>query len=63
MDGQKIALLAVLAVLVAVCFSSGAIARRVKPGDAPAQARLSLIIKLAAALIALAIYLIVFAVL
>ena len=60
MSGQNIALLAVLALLVALCFSSGAIARKAAPDSAERQARLSLAIKLGAALVALALYLIVF---
>ena len=60
MSVQNIALLAVLALLVAICFSSGAIARKLKPEDEAAQTRLSLVIKLAAAAVALAIYIAVF---
>ena len=60
MSGQNIALLAVLALLVAGCFSSGVIARKLRPDDRRKQADLNLIIKLVTALIALALYLIVF---
>ncbi|MBQ4434778.1 MAG: hypothetical protein II879_01685 [Clostridia bacterium] len=60
MSGQNIALLAVLALLVAGCFSSGMIAKKVYPGNMEKRTRLSLLIKLITALIALAIYIIVF---
>ena len=60
MSGQNIALLAVLALLVAVCLMSGLISKRLKPDDLQKQTRLNLMIKLAAALTALVIYLIVF---
>ena len=60
MSGQNIAMLAVLALLVALCFSSGVIARRVAPGDERRQQRVSLLIKLAAAAVALVLYLAVF---
>ncbi len=63
MSGQNIALLAVLVVLVAVCFSSGLIARKLRPDDAAAQAKTSLFIKLGATLVALALYLVVFLIL
>ena len=60
MSGQNIALLAVLALLVAGCFSSGVIAKKVYPAEMEKRTRLSLAIKLATALIALVIYIIVF---
>ena len=60
MSGQHIALLAVLALLVVGCFSSGVIAKKIYPADMAKRTRLSLLIKLAAALIALAIYIAVF---
>ncbi len=60
MSGQNIALLAVLALLVAGCFSSGVIAKKVYPGSMEKRTRLSLLIKLITALVALAIYIIVF---
>ena len=60
MSGQNIALLAVLALLVAGCFSSGVIAKKVYPAEMEKRTRLSLLIKLITALVALAIYIIVF---
>ena len=60
MSGQNIALLAVLALLVAGCFSSGVIAKKVYPAEMEKRTRLSLGIKLGTALVALAIYIIVF---
>ena len=60
MNGEKIGLLAVLALLVAGCFSSGVIAKKVYPAEMEKRTRLSLGIKLATALIALVIYIIVF---
>ncbi len=60
MSGQNIALLAVLALLVAGCFSSGVIAKKVYPDSMEKRTRLSLGIKMGTALIALALYIIVF---
>ena len=63
MSGQSIALLAALALLVAVCFSSGIIARKLRPDDEAGQTRLSLAIKLGAVVIVLALYIVVFVIL
>ena len=60
MSGQNIALLAVLALLVAGCFSSGVIAKRIHPDSAQKRTQLSLAIKMVTALIALALYIVVF---
>ena len=60
MSGQNIALLGVLALLVAGCFSSGVIAKKIYPAEMEKRTRLSLAIKLGTALVALAIYIIVF---
>ena len=60
MSGQNIALLAVLALLVVGCFTSGVVAKRIYPGNPQKRSQLSLLIKLGTALIALAIYIIVF---
>ena len=60
MNGEKIGLLAVLALLVVGCFSSGVIAGKFHPDSAEKRNRLSLAIKICALLIALALYIIVF---
>ncbi len=50
----------VLALLVAGCFSSGVIAKKIHPDSAQKRTQLSLAIKMVTALIALALYIVVF---
>ena len=60
MSVRNILLLAVLAVLLAVCFLSGKIAERLGEADEKMLAQRSLIIKLTAAALALILYLVTF---